>query len=89
MESSADDIVQLVRPYARSITQWFLEAAGSFGGTVLHLFLTIGIAAILYAKGEMAADWCRLFGRRLADERGEEVVVLAGKRYAASHSALS
>ena len=78
VESDTDDIVQLVRPYAKSITQWFLEAAGSFGGTVLHLFLTIGIAAILYAKGEMAADWCRLFGRRLADERGEEVVDLAG-----------
>ncbi len=26
----------------------------------------------------MAADWCRLFGRRLADEHGEEVVILAG-----------
>ena len=25
----------------------------------------------------MAAAWCRRFGRRLADERGEEVVVLA------------
>jgi predicted PurR-regulated permease PerM len=77
-ESSTDDIVELVRPYARSITEWIIAAAGSFGGTVLHLFLTIGIAAILYAKGELAADWCRLFGRRLADERGEEVVILAG-----------
>ena len=77
-ESSTEDMVQLVRPYAKSVTEWFLAAAGSFGGTVLHLFLTIGIAAILYAKGELAADWCRLFGRRLADERGEEVVVLAG-----------
>jgi predicted PurR-regulated permease PerM len=78
VESSTEDMVQLVRPYAKSVTEWFLAAAGSFGGTVLHLFLTIGIAAILYAKGEMAADWCRLFGRRLADERGEEVVDLAG-----------
>lgn len=78
VESSTDDIVQVVRPYAKAITQWFLEAAGSFGGTVLHLFLTIGIAAVLYAKGELAADWFRLFGRRLADDRGEEVVILAG-----------
>ena len=78
VESSAEDMVQLVRPYAKSVTEWFIAAAGTFGGTVLHLFLTIGIAAILYAKGEMAADWCRLFGRRLADERGEEVVDLAG-----------
>ena len=32
VESSTDDMVQLIRPYAKSITQWFLEAAGSFGG---------------------------------------------------------
>ena len=69
----------MVRPYVRSVTEWFLAAAGSFGRVVLHLFLTIGIAAILYAKGEMTAAWCRRFGRRLADQRGEEVVVLAGQ----------
>ena len=78
-ESSSEDIVQLVSPYIRSITEWFLQAAGSFAQVVLHLFLTIGIAAILYAKGEMAAAWCRRFGRRLADKRGEDVVVLAGQ----------
>ena len=78
-ESSSEDIVQLVRPYIRSITEWFLQAAGSFAQVVLHLFLTIGIAAILYAKGEIAAAWCRRFGRRLADKRGEDVVVLAGQ----------
>jgi predicted PurR-regulated permease PerM len=76
--SSPEEVIQLVRPYARSITQWLIGAVGSFGGTVLHLFLTIGIAAVLYARGEMAAEWCRLFGRRLANARGEEVVVLAG-----------
>jgi predicted PurR-regulated permease PerM len=36
-------------------------------------------AAILYARGEKAAAWCVRFGRRLADQRGEEVVVLAGR----------
>ena len=79
VESSSEDIVQLVRPYARSVAEWFLAAAGNFGQVVLQLFLTIGIAAILYAKGEMAAAWCRRFGRRLADQRGEDVVVLAGQ----------
>jgi predicted PurR-regulated permease PerM len=78
-ESSTGEIVQFVRPYVVSVTNWFLQAAGSFAQVVLHLLLTIGIAAILYAKGEAAAAWCRRFGRRLADERGEEVVVLAGQ----------
>ena len=78
-ESSTGDIIQLVRPYVMSVTEWFLQAAGSFAQVLLHLLLTIGIAAILYAKGEAAAAWCRRFGRRLADKRGEDVVVLAGQ----------
>ena len=77
-ERSTEELVKLGRPYLRSIAEWFLSAAGGFAGTVLHLLLTIAIAAILYAKGEMAAAWCRRFGRRLADQRGEDVVVLAG-----------
>jgi predicted PurR-regulated permease PerM len=78
-EGSTGDLVQLVRPYVMSVTQWFLLAAGSFAQVLLHLLLTIGIAAILYAKGETAADWSRRFGRRLAAKRGEDVVVLAGQ----------
>lgn len=78
-ESSTGDIVRLVGPYVLSVTQWFLQAAGSFAQVLLHLLLTIGIAAILYVKGEAAAAWCRRFGRRLAAQRGEEVVVLAGQ----------
>lgn len=78
-ESSTGEIVQLVRPYVVSVTQWFLEAAGSFAQVLLHLLLTIGIAAVFYVKGEAAAAWCRRFGRRLAGKRGEEVVVLAGQ----------
>jgi predicted PurR-regulated permease PerM len=78
-DSRTEDLVRLAGPYLKSVTEWFLSAAGSLGGLVLHLFLTIAIAAILYAKGELAAAWFRRFGRRLADERGEEVVVLAGQ----------
>ena len=72
------EIVAMLRPYAKSIAAWFLGAAGGFGLGLMHILLTIAIAAILYAKGEAAADWCRRFGRRLADARGEEAVVLAG-----------
>ena len=73
------DLLQLLRPHVGTITRWFVGAAGSLGGLVVHLLLTIAIAAILYATGEQAAAWCRRFGRRLAGERGEGVVVLAGQ----------
>jgi predicted PurR-regulated permease PerM len=45
----------------------------------MQLMLTVIISAILYAGGESAAAWIQRFGWRLAGERGEGVVVLAGQ----------
>jgi predicted PurR-regulated permease PerM len=45
----------------------------------LQFLLTVVIAAILYAGGESVADWMKRFGRRLAGDRGTDVVVLAGQ----------
>jgi predicted PurR-regulated permease PerM len=66
-------------PYASNITKWFVAEAGSFGMVFVQFLLTVIIAAILYAGGDDAAAWLKRFGRRLAEERGEEVVVLAGQ----------
>jgi predicted PurR-regulated permease PerM len=77
--STGEDIVAMVRPYARTVAAWFLGAVGGLGTGLLHVLLTIAIAAVLYARGEAAASWLRRFGRRLADERGEGAVVLAGQ----------
>jgi predicted PurR-regulated permease PerM len=73
------DVLEVVRPYLGRVSQWFVSAAGSVGGTLLHLALTIVFAAILYARGEKAAAWCVRFGRRLAGARGAEAVLLAGQ----------
>ena len=78
-DSALTDIVHQMRPYVGTITNWFVGAAGSAGGLLVHLLLTIAISAVLYASGDAAADWCRRFGRRLAGARGEAVVVLAGQ----------
>jgi predicted PurR-regulated permease PerM len=75
----AAEIARLATPYVGTITSWFVGAAGSAGGMIVHLVLTIALAAVLYASGETAASWCRRFGRRLAGSRGEEVVILAGQ----------
>jgi predicted PurR-regulated permease PerM len=74
-----DEIATTLRPHAGTIAAWILAAIGGFGSGLLHSLLTIAIVALLYAKGEAAADWCRSFGRRLADERGDKAVVLAGQ----------
>lgn len=75
----AGELARMAAPYVGTVTSWFVGAAGSAGGMLVHLLLTIAFAAVLYATGEQAADWCRRFGQRLSGARGVEVVVLAGQ----------
>lgn len=64
---------------AVEVGSWFVGRVGHMGGVVLHLLLTVLIAAILYAKGETAARGTVLFATALGGERGESAVVLAAK----------
>ncbi|MBP1723126.1 MAG: hypothetical protein H6Q44_831, partial [Deltaproteobacteria bacterium] len=57
----------------------FAAQAGSVGMMAVQFLLTVVISAILYSKGESAADGVRRFVRRLGGSRGEEAVILAGK----------
>jgi predicted PurR-regulated permease PerM len=66
-------------PYLKTALAWFGAQAGSFGSMLLHFLLTVVISAILYANGEAAADQLRRFFRRLAAERGDAIVILAGQ----------
>jgi predicted PurR-regulated permease PerM len=66
-------------PYAGGVTRWFIAGLGGFGVMFVHFLLTVAIAAIMYARGEYAAATVRQFGRRLAGERGEDSVRLAGQ----------
>jgi predicted PurR-regulated permease PerM len=68
-----------VVPYAQQAFAWFVAQAGSIGMTMLHFLLTVIIAAILYAKGEVVEAGVLSFARRLAGPQGEEVAVLAAK----------
>ena len=45
----------------------------------VQFLLTVAIAAVMYASGERAAATVIRFGRRLAGERGEMAVRLAGQ----------
>lgn len=74
-----EELAPKLTPYAGALTQWIASAAGSLGGIFLQLLLTAAIAAIMYARGEQAADTILLFGRRLAGQRGETAVRLAGQ----------
>jgi predicted PurR-regulated permease PerM len=73
------ELADQLKPYLRTALAWFASKAGSFGSMVVHFLLTVGISAILYARGEDAAERLRRFFRRLSGERGDIIVSLAGK----------
>jgi predicted PurR-regulated permease PerM len=79
VDAGVKELAPQLSPYASKITQWFASAAGSLGAMFVHFLLTTAIAAVMYSGGEKAAAAALLFGRRLARERGERAVYLAGQ----------
>jgi predicted PurR-regulated permease PerM len=77
-EGFADLMVQ-AQPYFRSIAAWLAQHAGSFAVLLLQFMLIVILASVLYSGGESWAAWVRGFARRLADQQGERMVVLAGQ----------
>jgi predicted PurR-regulated permease PerM len=78
-EAGPDGLVARLTPYASEAARWLLGHVGSVGGLLVHFLLVVIFSAILYSSGEAAALGVRRFGRRLAAERGEDSVVLAGQ----------
>ena len=80
---AADDgpegVVARAAPYASDAARWALGGVGSAGGMLVQFLMVVAFSAILYANGEGAARGVRRFARRLAAERGENSVILAGQ----------
>ncbi len=77
--SGVGDLVTKAAPYAGGAAGWFVGVLGGLGIVIVQFLLTIIIAALMYAGGERAAVMVRRFGHRLAGERGEQSVLLAGQ----------
>lgn len=73
------ELAAKVAPYARQLLNWFVGALGNIGALFFQLLMTVTVCAVLYNLGDAAADRVRRFARRLAGDRGENVVVLAGQ----------
>jgi len=71
--------VDYLSPYASATGKWLLSQFGGLGGMLLQFFLVVVIAAIFYSSGEQAAQMVRRIGRRLAGDRGEGSIILAGQ----------
>ena len=68
-----------IAPYAQTLVLWFAGQVGSIGLLFVQFLLTVIIAAILYANGEVAARGAGHFARRIAGPQGENAVHLAGQ----------
>ena len=75
----SEDLLARAAPYLTAIARWVLVELGAIGTLLVQIVLAVSISAILYANGEAAALSARRFGRRLADDRGESSIVLAGQ----------
>ena len=77
--SGVEGLLARLMPYAGDATKWFVAEAGNVGFLFVQFLLTLVIAALMYAGGEDAALEVSRFGGRLAGERGEHAVQLAGQ----------
>jgi predicted PurR-regulated permease PerM len=66
-------------PYAGAFIKWFVAQVGNVGILLIEFLLTAILAAAMYSNGELATQRLVRFGRRLAGERGENAVWLAGQ----------
>jgi len=72
-------LARQLKPYSQIIVSWLASHAGGFGLLLVQVLLTVVLSAVLYARGEAAAAIVRRFAARLAAERGEGAVHLAGQ----------
>jgi len=77
--AEAKGLLAKAAPYAAESGKWLLAEAGGLGMMVLQFLLIVLLSAVLYSNGEAAASSARRFGHRMAGERGENSIVLAGQ----------
>ncbi len=77
--SGVEPLVARAAPYAGDAAAWFIAALGGLGIVLVQFLLTVVIAAVMYISGEHAAAAAQRFGHRLAGQRGQQSVLLAGQ----------
>jgi len=74
-----EEIREHLAPYAASTVRWLAATAGTVGGMLVYLLLTVILSAVLFGTGESAASGVIRLTRRLGGENGEAAVRLAGQ----------
>ena len=76
---SQEELAARLSPHLGGIVRWLAGEIGGLGWLLAQIALMVIVAAVLYATGESAAAMALRFGSRLAGERGEQAVRLAGQ----------
>ncbi|WP_158802709.1 MULTISPECIES: AI-2E family transporter YdiK [unclassified Acidisoma] len=77
--SGLSKLAPTLRPYAGLAIGWLLGSIGGLGRLLIQFLLTVVIVALIDVHAEAGVRLLDRFGRRLAGERGEEMVRLAGR----------
>jgi predicted PurR-regulated permease PerM len=77
--SRLSDLASAAAPYVATALLWTASTLRGVGWLLVECLLTLAIAAVMYAKGEHAADALLRFGRHIAGESGDRVVRLAAQ----------
>jgi predicted PurR-regulated permease PerM len=75
--AGVETLVQRAAPYALTAAQLVAAQAGSLGLLIVHVLLTVLIAAVMFAQGEKGAHIALMLARRVGGASGEEAVRLA------------
>lgn len=73
------ELAASLAPQARQLARWMVSEMGGLGAVVLNFLLMTILAAILFARGEIAAAGVLRFSHRLAGAQGERAALLAGQ----------
>ena len=77
--ATPEEITARLEPFVHASAAWLRNHAGALAALFVQFPLTAVLTAVLYAGGESWGAWVRRFALRLADERGDRAVVLAGQ----------
>jgi predicted PurR-regulated permease PerM len=61
------------------LLRWLVGQVGNLTMVFVQLLLIVTLCAVLYSKGEVAAEGIRAFARRLDGSRGDQAVLLAAR----------
>ena len=78
-DAGTQALLARLSPYGAVTGKWVLGQVGGMGFMLVQFLLIVALSAVLYANGEEGAAKARRFGHRLAGQRGENSVILAGQ----------